>query len=136
MIKYNNLYLIIILILIIIIVAILINYYKKFNNFNKNSNEKSYDSEALQLLYKIKKKIVNSEARDIIAVESAIIHIKTGLSSQANPTTSILFSAIGIRDLGVVASSKNINLNTNDKNIIKNEILKLCSKISEKTVEL
>ena len=73
----------------------------------------------LQLLRKIKKEIANGEARDITAVESAIIHIKTGLSKKANPTTSILFSAIGIRDLGVIASSKKINLNKHDKDIIK-----------------
>jgi hypothetical protein len=90
----------------------------------------------LQLLRKIRKNIINGEARDITAVESAIIHIKTGFSKKANPTTSILFSAIAIRDLGVVASSKNINLNKNDKNIIKNEIIKLSNKIIEKTNEL
>ena len=83
----------------------------------------------LQLLRKIKKEIANGEARDTTAVESAIIHIKTGFSKKANPTTSILFSAIGIRDLGVIASSKKINLNKHDKDIIKKEIIDLSNNI-------
>lgn len=72
----------------------------------------------LQLLRKIKKDIISGEARDLTAVESAIIHIKTGFSKKANPTTTILFSAIAIRDLGVIASSKKIKLTINDKEIV------------------
>lgn len=90
----------------------------------------------LKLLREIKKDIINGEARDLTAVESAIIHIKTGFSKTANPTTSILFSAIAIRDLGVVASSKNINLNQINKNMIKNEIIKLSNNIILKTKDL
>jgi hypothetical protein len=90
----------------------------------------------LQLLRKIKKEIINGEARDLTAVESAIIHIKTGFSSKANPTTSILFSSIAIRDLGVIASSKKIHLTAQDKNIIKNEIVKLSNNIIVKTQDL
>ena len=70
-----------------------------------------YMVKTLQLLRKIKREIKNGEARDLTAVESAIIHIKTGFDENSSPTTSILFSAIAIRDLGVVASSKKINLN-------------------------
>lgn len=128
--KYNNnFYLIIILIILAIIILLICTNYKKTNNSN-------YNSPILNLLYQIKKKIINGEARDLTAVESAIIHIKTGFSKNANPTTSILFSAIAIRDLGVIASSKSINLNNSDKKIVKNEILKLSSKISERTKEL
>lgn len=83
----------------------------------------------LELLRNIKKKIKNGEARDLTAVESAIIHIKTGFNKKSSPTTSILFSAIAIRDLGVVASSKQINLNKTDKDIIKNEIVNLSKNI-------
>ena len=83
----------------------------------------------LQLLRNIKKQIKNGEARDLTAVESAIIHIKTGFNKKSSPTTSILFCAIAIRDLGVVASSKQINLNQTDKDIIKNEIVNLSKNI-------
>ena len=87
----------------------------------------------LQLLRNIKKDIKNGEARDLTAVESAIIHIKTGFDKNSTPTTSILFSAIAIRDLGVIASSKKINLNKTDKEIIKNEIVNLSNNIILKT---
>ena len=87
----------------------------------------------LQLLRKIKREIKNDEARDLTAVESAIIHIKTGFDNNSSPTTSILFSAIAIRDLGVIASSKHINLNKTNKEIIKNEIIKLSNNIIQKT---
>jgi hypothetical protein len=87
----------------------------------------------LQLLRNIKKDIKNGEARDLTAVESAIIHIKTGFDKNSTPTTSILFSAIAIRDLGVIASSKKINLNKADKEIIKNEIVNLSNNIIVKT---
>jgi hypothetical protein len=90
----------------------------------------------LQLLREIKKKIIKGEARDLTAVESAIIHIKTGFSKQSSPTTSILFSAIAIRDLGVIASSKGINLNQRDKILVKNEIINLSRNIEERTPEL
>ena len=87
----------------------------------------------MQLLRNIKKQIKNGEARDLTAVESAIIHIKTGFDKNSTPTTSILFSAIAIRDLGVIASSKKINLNKADKEIIKNEIVNLSNNIIVKT---
>jgi hypothetical protein len=87
----------------------------------------------LQLLRNIKKDIKNGEARDLTAVESAIIHIKTGFDKNSNPTTSVLFSAIAIRDLGVIVSSKKINLNKADKDIIKNEIVNLSNNIIVKT---
>jgi hypothetical protein len=87
----------------------------------------------LQLLRNIKKEIKNGEARDLTAVESAIIHIKTGFDDKSSPTTSILFSAIAIRDLGVIASSKTINLNKSNKDIIKNEIINLSKNIITKT---
>jgi len=87
----------------------------------------------LQLLRNIKKDLKNGEARDLTAVESAIIHIKTGFDKNSSPTTSILFSAIAIRDLGVIASSKKINLNKSDKDIIKNEIVNLSNNIIVKT---
>jgi len=90
----------------------------------------------LQLLRKIKKEIINGEARDLTAVESAMIHIKTGFSNKANPTTSILFSSIAIRDLGVIASSKKIHLSMQERNMIKNEIIKLSNNIIVKTQEL
>jgi len=83
----------------------------------------------LQLLRTIKKEIKNGEARDLTAVESAIIHIKTGYDKKSSPTTSILFSAIAIRDLGVIQSSKKINLNKTNKDIIKNEIVNLSNNI-------
>jgi hypothetical protein len=88
---------------------------------------------ALELLRNIKKRIKNDEARDLTAVESAIIHLKTGFDNHSNPTTSILFSAIAIRDLGVIASSTHINLNKADKNIIKDEIISLSNNIIKKT---
>jgi hypothetical protein len=101
------------------------------------TNKKTYSrSIVLKLLREIKKKIINGEARDLTAVESAIIHIKTGFSKTANPTTSILFSAIAIRDLGVIASSKSINLNKKDKDIIKDQIIKLSNNIILKTYDL
>jgi hypothetical protein len=87
----------------------------------------------LQILRNIKKDIKNGEARDLTAVESAIIHIKTGFDKNSSPTTSILFSAIAIRDLGIIASSKKINLNKADKEIIKNEIVNLSNNIIVKT---
>ena len=87
----------------------------------------------LQLLRNIKKEIKNGEARDLTAVESAIIHIKTGFDDKSSPTTSILFSAIAIRDLGIVASSKTINLNKSNKDVIKNEIINLSKNIISKT---
>jgi hypothetical protein len=87
----------------------------------------------LQLLRNIKKQIKNGEARDLTAVESAIIHIKTGFDKNSSPVTSILFSAIAIRDLGVIASSKKINLNKTNKDIIKNEIISLSENIIYKT---
>jgi hypothetical protein len=87
----------------------------------------------LQLLRNIKKEIKHGEARDLTAVESAIIHIKTGYDKLSSPTTSILFSAIAIRDLGVIASSKKIHLNKNDKDIIKDEIVNLSNNIILKT---
>jgi hypothetical protein len=87
----------------------------------------------LQLLRNIKKEIKNGEARDLTAVESAIIHIKTGFDDKSSPTTSILFSAIAIRDLGVIASSKTINLNKSNKDVIKNEIINLSKNIISKT---
>jgi hypothetical protein len=87
----------------------------------------------LQLLRKIKREIKNDEARDLTAVESAIIHLKTGFDNHSSPTTSILFSAIAIRDLGVVASSKHINLNKTNKEIIKNEIINLSNNIIKQT---
>jgi hypothetical protein len=87
----------------------------------------------LQLLRNIKKEIKNGEARDLTAVESAIIHIKTGFDKNSSATTSILFSAIAIRDLGVIVSSKKINLNKTDKEIIKNEIVNLSNNIIVKT---
>jgi hypothetical protein len=90
----------------------------------------------LQLLRNIKKEIKNGEARDLTAVESAIIHIKTGFDKNSSPTTSILFSAIAIRDLGIIASSKKINLNKTDKEIIKNEIVNLSNNIIVKTESL
>ena len=90
----------------------------------------------LQLLRNIKKEIKDGEARDLTAVESAIIHIKTGFDEKSSPTTSILFSAIAIRDLGVVASSKNINLNKTNKEIVKNEIIHLSNNIILKTTLL
>lgn len=90
----------------------------------------------LQLLRNIKKNIKNGEARDLTAVESAIIHIKTGFDKNSSPTTSILFSAIAIRDLGIIASSKKINLNKTDKEIIKNEIVNLSNNIIVKTESL
>ena len=90
----------------------------------------------LQLLRNIKKYIKNGEARDLTAVESAIIHIKTGFDKNSSPTTSILFSAIAIRDLGIIASSKKINLNKTDKEIIKNEIVNLSNNIIVKTESL
>jgi hypothetical protein len=90
----------------------------------------------LQLLRNIKKEIKNGEARDLTAVESAIIHIKTGFDKNSSPTTSILFSAIAIRDLGVIVSSKKINLNKTDKEIIKNEILNLSNNIIVKPESL
>lgn len=90
----------------------------------------------LQLLRNIKKDIKNGEARDLTAVESAIIHIKTGFDKNSSPTTSILFSAIAIRDLGVIVSSKKINLNKTDKEIIKNEIVNLSNNIIVKTESL
>lgn len=90
----------------------------------------------LQLLRNIKKDIKNGEARDLTAVESAIIHIKTGFDKNSSPTTSILFSAIAIRDLGIIASSKKINLNKTDKEIIKNEIVNLSNNIIVKTESL
>lgn len=129
--KYNAYYLILILIILAIIILLVYKNYKKTNNSN-------YNSQILNLLDKLKKKIKNGngEARDLASVESAIIRIKNGFSKNANPNTSVLFSAIGIRDLGVIASSKSINLNNSDRNIIKNEILKLSSKIYEKTKEL
>ena len=90
----------------------------------------------LQLLRAIKKEIKHGEAGDLTAVESAIIHIKTGFDKQSSPTTSILFSAIAIRDLGVIASSKQIALNKTDKDIIKNEIVNLSNNIIVKTALL
>jgi hypothetical protein len=90
----------------------------------------------LQLLRNIKKEIKNGEARDLTAIESAIIHIKTGFDKNSSPTTSILFSAIAIRDLGIIASSKKINLNKTDKEIIKNEIVNLSNNIIVKTESL
>jgi len=81
----------------------------------------------------IKKDIKNGEARDLTAVESAIIHIKTGFDKNSSPTTSILFSAIAIRDLGIIVSSKKINLNKTDREIIKNEIVNLSNNIIVKT---
>ena len=90
----------------------------------------------LQLLRNIKKEIKNGEARDLTAVESAIIHIKTGYDEKSSPTTSVLFSAIAIRDLGIIASSKKINLNKTNKDIVKNEIINLSNHIALKTESL
>ena len=87
----------------------------------------------LQLLRSIKKEIKNGEARDLTAVESAIIHLKTGYDEKSSPTTSVLFSAIAIRDLGVIASSKNIHLNKTDKDMIRNEIVQLSNLIISKS---
>ena len=90
----------------------------------------------LQLLRKIKKEIINGESRDLTAVESAIIHIKTGFAKNASPTTKVLFSAIAIRDLGVVVSSKTIKLNKKDSDIVKDEIIRLSNNIIASTHEL
>jgi hypothetical protein len=87
----------------------------------------------LQLLRSIKKEIKNGEARDLTAVESAIIHLKTGYDEKSSPTTSVLFSAIAIRDLGVIASSRSIHLNKLEKDMIRNEIVHLSNHIISKS---
>ena len=135
---------IIIIVLIILIISVGIYFMRNINynkiNYNKIKNidySKDYYNfymvKTLQLLRNIKKEIKNGEARDLTAVESAIIHIKTGYDKQSSPTTSILFSAIAIRDLGVIASSEKIGLNKTNKDIIKNEIINLSNNIIQKT---
>ena len=135
---------IIIMVFIILIISVGIYFMRNINynkiNYNKIKNidySKNYYNfymvKTLQLLRNIKKEIKDGEARDLTAVESAIIHIKTGYDKQSSPTTSILFSAIAIRDLGVIASSKKINLNKTNKDIIKNEIINLSNNIIQKT---
>jgi len=135
---------IIIMVFIILIISVGIYFMRNINynkiNYNKIKNidySKNYYNfymvKTLQLLRNIKKEIKDGEARDLTAVESAIIHIKTGYDKQSSPTTSILFSAIAIRDLGVIASSKKIGLNKTNKDIIKNEIINLSNNIIQKT---
>jgi hypothetical protein len=132
------------MVFIILIISVGIYFMRNINynkiNYNKIKNidySKNYYNfymvKTLQLLRNIKKEIKDGEARDLTAVESAIIHIKTGYDKQSSPTTSILFSAIAIRDLGVIASSKKINLNKTNKDIIKNEIINLSNNIIQKT---
>jgi hypothetical protein len=132
------------MVFIILIISVGIYFMRNINynkiNYNKIKNidySKNYYNfymvKTLQLLRNIKKEIKDGEARDLTAVESAIIHIKTGYDKQSSPTTSILFSAIAIRDLGVIASSKKIGLNKTNKDIIKNEIINLSNNIIQKT---
>jgi hypothetical protein len=81
----------------------------------------------MNTLYKIQKKqSINSNVRDMSAIESAIFHIPTALKTNI-PHIAVSFSAISIRDITALLSSPQLKITEKDrKNFIS--LVKVLSK--------
>jgi hypothetical protein len=64
----------------------------------------------MNVLYKIQKnQTTNSDVRDMMAVESALYHIPSALTSTL-PHIVVSFSAVSIRDINAILSSPGLNI--------------------------
>jgi hypothetical protein len=93
-------------------------------------------SHTINVLYKIQKnQTTNSDIRDMMALESALYHIPSALTSVL-PHIAVSFSAVSIRDINTLLSSPQLNICKDDRRKLLILVQILSKIISNKILEV
>jgi hypothetical protein len=87
----------------------------------------------MEVLYEIQKNA--NDVRDMIAVESALFHLPTALSTKY-PDILVSFSAISIRDISALLSSPQLNITKEQYTELTNITQQLCDNISKDVTKI